>query len=148
MLCWRILFMAPGWAMSSLTFRMSLSLNPFHLGVLLCRYGVRFIKQVIMLMLIQQTGGSKRRKFGARTHSDVCPRAGFDESSSGGLPSNNYRRRTGEVIGIAVQYAGGLLILASIFYLWWMKDAPGHMRVHTDSLRFVFSTLLQIVVIE
>ncbi|XP_058077502.1 uncharacterized protein LOC131225909 [Magnolia sinica] len=25
------------------------------------RYGIRFIKQVIMLMLIQQTGGSKRR---------------------------------------------------------------------------------------
>ncbi|XP_058112420.1 probable LRR receptor-like serine/threonine-protein kinase At1g56130 isoform X1 [Magnolia sinica] len=57
------------------------------------------------------------------------------ESSSGGSPSNNYRRRTGKVIGIAVGCAGGLLILSSIFYIWWKKDAPGHMRVHTDSPR-------------
>ncbi|XP_058090799.1 uncharacterized protein LOC131237147 [Magnolia sinica] len=64
------------------------------------------------------------------------------QSSSGGSPSNNYKRRTGEIISIAVGCASGLLILTSIFYLWWMKDALGHMQVHTDSPRFIFSALL------
>ncbi|XP_058103543.1 probable LRR receptor-like serine/threonine-protein kinase At1g56130 [Magnolia sinica] len=39
------------------------------------------------------------------------------EFSSGGSPSNNYKRRIGEVIGIAVRCASGLLIPVSIFYL-------------------------------
>ncbi|XP_077237923.1 uncharacterized protein LOC143879429 [Tasmannia lanceolata] len=47
------------------------------------------------------------------------------------------RRRKGKIVGIAVGCAGGVLILSSIFYLWWTKDTSGHYRVHTESPRKV-----------
>lgn len=50
-------------------------------------------------------------------------------------PSSNNKRRIGEIVGITAGCAGALLILSSIFYLWWTKDAPRHIQVHTDSPR-------------
>ncbi|CAM8886281.1 unnamed protein product [Rhodiola kirilowii] len=41
--------------------------------------------------------------------------------------------KIGKIAGIAIGCAGAVVIASSIFYLWWTKDSPQHMRVHTDS---------------
>eukprot|EP00268_Persea_americana_P045935 TRINITY_DN4706_c0_g1_i2.p1 TRINITY_DN4706_c0_g1~~TRINITY_DN4706_c0_g1_i2.p1 ORF type:complete len:283 (-),score=40.63 TRINITY_DN4706_c0_g1_i2:477-1325(-) len=57
------------------------------------------------------------------------------DSSGFGSQSNHDNRLTGEIVGIVVGGAGALLILSFVFYLWWKKDARGHIRVDTDSPR-------------
>lgn len=53
---------------------------------------------------------------------------------SDGLNSSKKRRRIGKIVGIAFGCVAGLLIISSIFYLWWIKEeAPGHQRrIYTD----------------
>ena len=55
-----------------------------------------------------------------------------DETSSS---SESNKKRIGKVVGIVVGCAGGVVIISSIFYLWWKKEASGHTRVQTESPR-------------
>ncbi|XP_059659125.1 probable LRR receptor-like serine/threonine-protein kinase At1g56130 [Cornus florida] len=53
---------------------------------------------------------------------------------SDGLGSSNRdKKRIGRFVGIAVGCAAGVMILSSVFYLWWTKYSQGHTRVETDS---------------
>lgn len=52
------------------------------------------------------------------------------ESSTG-----SDKKGVGKIVGIAVGSAAGLIVLASIFYVWWTKESSGHLRVNTDSPR-------------
>ncbi|XP_063949297.1 probable LRR receptor-like serine/threonine-protein kinase At1g56130 isoform X2 [Daucus carota subsp. sativus] len=52
-----------------------------------------------------------------------------DEVSS----SKSDKKRVGKVVGIAFGCAAGLLIISSIFYLWWMKNSAAHQRIYTGS---------------
>ncbi|XP_030548311.1 probable LRR receptor-like serine/threonine-protein kinase At1g56130 [Rhodamnia argentea] len=48
--------------------------------------------------------------------------------------SHQDKKRVGRIVGIAFGCTATLVIVSSVFYLWWMKDAStGHMRVHTGS---------------
>ncbi|CAB4266772.1 unnamed protein product [Prunus armeniaca] len=50
-----------------------------------------------------------------------------------GNSANRGRKRVGRIVGISLGCAAAVVIVSSVFYLWWIKDdAPGHMRVHTD----------------
>ncbi|PQM38700.1 putative LRR receptor-like serine/threonine-protein kinase [Prunus yedoensis var. nudiflora] len=50
-----------------------------------------------------------------------------------GNSANRRRKRVGRIVGISLGCAAAVMIVSSVFYLWWIKDdAPGHMRVHTD----------------
>ncbi|GFS42669.1 hypothetical protein Acr_00g0081040 [Actinidia rufa] len=56
--------------------------------------------------------------------------------ASDGIGSSGHNKgRAGKLVGITVGCAAGLVIISSAFYLWWTKDKPVHMRVHTDSPR-------------
>ncbi|CAK9154593.1 unnamed protein product [Ilex paraguariensis] len=55
--------------------------------------------------------------------------------SDGVGSSKRDKKRIGILVGIAFGSATGLVIISSIFYLWWTKESPGHMRVLTDSPR-------------
>ncbi|KAH0989564.1 hypothetical protein GBA52_001047 [Prunus armeniaca] len=47
--------------------------------------------------------------------------------------SANRGEEVGRIVGISLGCAAAVVIVSSVFYLWWIKDdAPGHMRVHTD----------------
>ncbi|XP_074325475.1 uncharacterized protein LOC141663589 isoform X1 [Apium graveolens] len=48
--------------------------------------------------------------------------------------SKSDKKRVGKVVGIAFGCAAGLVIISSVFYLWWMKNATHQrMRIHTGS---------------
>ncbi|XP_031279525.1 probable LRR receptor-like serine/threonine-protein kinase At1g56130 [Pistacia vera] len=47
--------------------------------------------------------------------------------------SNSDKKRVGRLVGIAVGCAAGVVIISSIFYLWWAKESSGHKKVFTDS---------------
>lgn len=51
--------------------------------------------------------------------------------------SKRDKKRVGRIVGVAVGCAAGLVIISSVFYLWWTKEKPTHMRVHTDAPRKV-----------
>ncbi|PSS11166.1 LRR receptor-like serine/threonine-protein kinase precursor [Actinidia chinensis var. chinensis] len=57
------------------------------------------------------------------------------QASDGTGSSGHNKGRVGKLVGITVGCAAGLVIISSAFYLWWTKDKPVHMRVHTDSPR-------------
>ncbi|XP_068643016.1 probable LRR receptor-like serine/threonine-protein kinase At1g56130 [Aristolochia californica] len=59
----------------------------------------------------------------------------FEDSQRSGSSTKGDRKRIGAVVGIAIGSAAGLLIVSSIFYLWWTKDSTGRIRVDTDSPR-------------
>ncbi|KAK3040928.1 hypothetical protein RJ639_028802, partial [Escallonia herrerae] len=42
--------------------------------------------------------------------------------------SKRDKKHVGKIVGIAFGSAAGFLIVSSIFYLWWTKETPGHMR--------------------
>lgn len=47
--------------------------------------------------------------------------------------SKRNKKRVGIIVGIALGGVAAIVIVSSVFYLWWRKETPGHMRVHTDS---------------
>ncbi|KAL3838586.1 hypothetical protein ACJIZ3_023177 [Penstemon smallii] len=47
--------------------------------------------------------------------------------------SKSDRMRVGRILGICIGGFAGLLIICSVFYLWWIKKEPGHMKIHTKS---------------
>ncbi|KAK1316854.1 putative LRR receptor-like serine/threonine-protein kinase [Acorus calamus] len=47
--------------------------------------------------------------------------------------SNGDKKEFGKFIGLGVGCVAALFIALFVFYLWWKKDAPSHMRMHTDS---------------
>lgn len=50
--------------------------------------------------------------------------------------SKRDKKRIGKLIGISVACVAGLVIISSVFYLWWIKeDSPKHKRIYTDSPR-------------
>ncbi|CAK9170393.1 unnamed protein product [Ilex paraguariensis] len=57
------------------------------------------------------------------------------KGSDGVGTSKRGKKRVGRLVGIAFGSAAGLMIISSIFYLWWIKESLEHMRVHTDSPR-------------
>ncbi|KAK6249221.1 hypothetical protein QUC31_020786 [Theobroma cacao] len=56
-------------------------------------------------------------------------------SVSEGAAATSNRKRVGLIAGIVIGGAAGIVIVSSIFYLWWKKDPQGHMRIFTDSPR-------------
>ncbi|KAM7459502.1 hypothetical protein LguiA_036496 [Lonicera macranthoides] len=58
----------------------------------------------------------------------VSRAAALDEESS-----KRNKKRVGIIVGIALGGVAALVIVSSIFHLWWRKETPGHMRVNTDS---------------
>ncbi|KAK2991902.1 hypothetical protein RJ640_014098 [Escallonia rubra] len=51
------------------------------------------------------------------------------QASEGVGSSKRDKKHVGKIVGIAFGGATGLLIVSSIFYLWWTKETPGQMRV-------------------
>uniref|UniRef100_A0A1D1YL36 non-specific serine/threonine protein kinase n=1 Tax=Anthurium amnicola TaxID=1678845 RepID=A0A1D1YL36_9ARAE len=51
--------------------------------------------------------------------------------------SSNGHKQTGTLIGVVVGCSAGLLILASVLYLWWKKDKMNHTWAQVDSPRKV-----------
>lgn len=49
--------------------------------------------------------------------------------------SKNNKKRIGKIVGITVGSAAGVLIIASIFFVWWTKKAPARVRGPTASPR-------------
>lgn len=43
------------------------------------------------------------------------------------------KKHVGKIFGIAGGSAVGMVIISSIFYLWWTKKSPKHTLLHTDS---------------
>ncbi|XP_022728837.1 probable LRR receptor-like serine/threonine-protein kinase At1g56130 [Durio zibethinus] len=54
---------------------------------------------------------------------------------SEGAAVTSTRKRMGQIVGIVIGAAAGLVIMSSIFYLWWKKDPQDHMRIFRDSPR-------------
>ncbi|KAK9279059.1 hypothetical protein L1049_012734 [Liquidambar formosana] len=54
-------------------------------------------------------------------------------SADTGSSSKSDKKRVGRLVGIAVGCVAGLVIISSMFYLWWKKEASGHMQIHTES---------------
>ncbi|XP_031371592.1 probable LRR receptor-like serine/threonine-protein kinase At1g56130 [Punica granatum] len=59
----------------------------------------------------------------------------MEDGGSVGSSSNSDKKRTARILGIALGCAGALIIISSVFYLWWTKNSPEHVQVHTDSPR-------------
>ncbi|CAK7353718.1 unnamed protein product [Dovyalis caffra] len=56
--------------------------------------------------------------------------------SDGTGSSERDKKRVGKLVGVSVACVAGLVIISSVFYLWWIKkDSPKHMRIYTDSPR-------------
>ncbi|XP_038700305.1 probable LRR receptor-like serine/threonine-protein kinase At1g56140 isoform X2 [Tripterygium wilfordii] len=54
-------------------------------------------------------------------------------SDSTGASKRN-KKRIGRIVGITAGCVAGAVVISSLVYLWWTKEAaPKHMRVHTDS---------------
>ncbi|CAI9289361.1 unnamed protein product [Lactuca saligna] len=52
-------------------------------------------------------------------------------SSRGG--SSNDKKQVGRIVGITLGGVAGIFIACSVFYLWWKKKTPEHVRILTDS---------------
>ncbi|KAJ6732339.1 PROMASTIGOTE SURFACE ANTIGEN PROTEIN PSA [Salix purpurea] len=52
------------------------------------------------------------------------------EVSDGAGSSRRDKKRLGKLVGISVACVAGLVIISSVFYLWWIKeDSPRNMRI-------------------
>ncbi|XP_022001034.1 probable LRR receptor-like serine/threonine-protein kinase At1g56130 [Helianthus annuus] len=47
--------------------------------------------------------------------------------------SNGNKKQLGRIVGLTLGVVAGLFIAASVFYLWWVKKTPEHIRVGSDS---------------
>ncbi|CAI0415126.1 unnamed protein product [Linum tenue] len=57
------------------------------------------------------------------------------QASDGFGSGKRDKKRAGKIAGVAVGCAAAAVIMTSVFYLWWTKNSPTHMRIHTDSSR-------------
>lgn len=53
--------------------------------------------------------------------------------SDGTESSKRDKKQVGKLVGIAVGCAAGLVIISSLFYLWWTKDSPKHILIQRES---------------
>lgn len=53
--------------------------------------------------------------------------------STGNGSSKGDKKHVGKIVGITVGCAAALVIISSVFYLWWTKDSSSHIRIFTDS---------------
>lgn len=54
--------------------------------------------------------------------------------ATNGGSSKSKKKRVGIIFGIVAGSAAGILIVSSVFYLWWAnRRGPTHMKVATDS---------------
>ncbi|XP_061951747.1 probable LRR receptor-like serine/threonine-protein kinase At1g56130 [Populus nigra] len=52
--------------------------------------------------------------------------------SNGAGSSKRDKKRVGKLVGISMACVAGLVIISSVFYLWWIKeDSSQHMRIYT-----------------
>ncbi|XP_034917717.1 probable LRR receptor-like serine/threonine-protein kinase At1g53430 [Populus alba] len=52
--------------------------------------------------------------------------------SDGAGSSKKDKKRVGKLVGISMACVAGLVIISSVFYLWWIKeDSSQHMRIYT-----------------
>ncbi|KAI9378049.1 hypothetical protein POPTR_018G026800v4 [Populus trichocarpa] len=52
--------------------------------------------------------------------------------SDGAGSSKRDKKRVGKLVGISMACVAGLVIISSVFYLWWIKeDSSQHMRIYT-----------------
>ncbi|KAG8375797.1 hypothetical protein BUALT_Bualt10G0137800 [Buddleja alternifolia] len=49
--------------------------------------------------------------------------------------SGSDRKHVARNLGIGFGCVGGLLIIGSVMYLWWIKKEPGHMKIQNESPR-------------
>ncbi|XP_015572505.2 probable LRR receptor-like serine/threonine-protein kinase At1g56140 isoform X1 [Ricinus communis] len=49
--------------------------------------------------------------------------------------SNRDKKHVGKLVGIAVGCATGLVIISSVFYIWWTKDSTRHLQIQRDPLK-------------
>ncbi|KAJ9555093.1 hypothetical protein OSB04_009707 [Centaurea solstitialis] len=54
-------------------------------------------------------------------------------ASLGTSSSNDDKKKVGKIVGITLGGVAGIFIIASVFYLWWVKKTPEHVPIHTDS---------------
>lgn len=56
------------------------------------------------------------------------------EVSGAGSSSKSERKRVGRIVGISLGCAAVMIIMSSVFYLWWIKDEaePRHIRIRTE----------------
>lgn len=47
--------------------------------------------------------------------------------------SSDDKKRVGRIVGITLGGVAGIVIVASVFYLWWVKKKPEHVPILTDS---------------
>ncbi|XP_062164352.1 probable LRR receptor-like serine/threonine-protein kinase At1g56130 isoform X1 [Alnus glutinosa] len=45
------------------------------------------------------------------------------------------KKHVGRLVAVALGCAAGLVVISSLFYLWWTKESSGNIQVHTDSPR-------------
>ncbi|CAI0416646.1 unnamed protein product [Linum tenue] len=57
------------------------------------------------------------------------------QASDGFGSGKRDKKRAGKIAWVAVGCAAAAVIMTSVFYLWWTKNSPTHMRIHTDSSR-------------
>ncbi|GLT43642.1 hypothetical protein SLA2020_175780 [Shorea laevis] len=51
------------------------------------------------------------------------------------VSSSKKHRQVGKIVGITIGCAAGLVVISSLFYLWWTKKPQGHVQIFTDSPR-------------
>nr|XP_043614042.1 probable LRR receptor-like serine/threonine-protein kinase At1g56130 [Erigeron canadensis] len=55
------------------------------------------------------------------------------EVSTRSSSSNDNTKRVGRLVGITLGGVAVITITASVFYLWWVRKTPDHVRINTDS---------------
>lgn len=53
--------------------------------------------------------------------------------SASGNSSKRDKKRVGKLLGITFGCLAGFVVISSLFYVWWRKNASEHVRVDTDS---------------
>lgn len=54
-------------------------------------------------------------------------------ASIGTGSSNDDKKKVGRIVGITLGGVAGIFIIASVFYLWWVKKTPEHISIRIDS---------------
>ena len=55
------------------------------------------------------------------------------DSTGAKSSSSHGGRKIGAIVGITVGCVAGILILSSVVYLWWKKNAVSHSALNTES---------------